>query len=152
MEILPIFWYSMNLWSKNLWFGSSFSLFWEVRRFEVWCQRTDLGLKGSRFGFRKVWNGPEKTEPRTCQTLRKPNLEPFKPRSVLWHQTSNLRTSQKRLKLEPNQRFLLHRFIEYQKMGKISIWYLNEPENSEPRTSRTSSKPNLEPTEPFSGF
>ena len=29
--------------------------FWEVGRFEVHFQRTNLGLEGSRFGFLKVW-------------------------------------------------------------------------------------------------
>ena len=43
------------------------------------------------------------------RTLRKLNLEPSKPRFVLWNRILNLWTSQKRLKLELNQRFFLHR-------------------------------------------
>ena len=39
---------------KNLWFGSRFSLFWEVWRFEVWYQRMNLGSEGLRFSFLKV--------------------------------------------------------------------------------------------------
>ena len=43
------------LLSKNLWFGSSFGLFWEVQRFKVQFQRTNLASEGSRFSFLKVW-------------------------------------------------------------------------------------------------
>ena len=43
------------LCSKNLWFSLRFSLFWEVRRFEVQFQRMNLGSEGSRFNFLKVW-------------------------------------------------------------------------------------------------
>ena len=43
---------------KNHWFSSRFSLFWEVWRFEVRFQRTNLGSEGSvflRFGKFMVW-------------------------------------------------------------------------------------------------
>ena len=43
-----------DLCSKNLWFGSRFGLFWEVWRFEVQFQRTNLGSEGSRLSFLKV--------------------------------------------------------------------------------------------------
>ena len=42
------------LCSKNLWFGLSFHIFWEVRSFEVRFQRTNLGSDVSRFSFLKV--------------------------------------------------------------------------------------------------
>ena len=42
------------LCSKHLWVSSRFSLFWEVWRFEVQFQKTNLCSEGSRFSFIKV--------------------------------------------------------------------------------------------------
>ena len=63
------------LWSKNLWFGSRFSLFREVRRFKVrrfklWFQRTNLGLEGLKFSFLRF----EKFEVWYFQVCSKYNL------------------------------------------------------------------------------
>ena len=79
------------------------------------------------------------------------NLELSEPRFNVHPLKPNFEPQKLPKKTEPQTKpKVLKSFkcIEYQKMGKFSIWYWNEPENSEPRfihQNRTSQKrPNLE--------